>query len=70
MVDCALIESECITVLDFKTDFITDKNLEEKIAQYTSQVHTYAKALARIYEKPVTAAYIYFFSCEKLVRIH
>jgi ATP-dependent helicase/nuclease subunit A len=70
VIDCVLIEEEGITVLDFKTDFITDSNLEDKIAQYKPQVQTYAKALARIYEKPVIHTYLYFFSCEKFVNIH
>ena len=69
VVDCALIESEGITVLDFKTDHIHSGNLEEKIASYTPQVTTYVNALSRIYERPVKAAFIYFFSCEKLIQL-
>lgn len=69
VIDCALVDSEGITVLDFKTDYITDSNLESKINLYSTQVRTYAKALSRIYEKPVIASYIYFFSSEQFVRI-
>ena len=69
VIDCALIEDNGITVLDFKTDFITESNMREKIAQYRDQVNTYAKALARIYELPVIASYLYFFSSEQLIRI-
>jgi len=69
VIDCALIESDGITVLDFKTDFISDKNFEEKVSLYTQQVRTYANALSKIYEMPVNAAYIYFFSTEQFVRI-
>lgn len=70
VIDCALVEEDGITVLDFKTDFITDDNLQEKIALYTDQVKTYARALSRIYEKPVISSYIYFFSSEQLVSIN
>lgn len=69
VIDCALVEEEGIIVLDFKTDWITDGNLQEKVALYRDQVLTYAKALSRIYEKPVVASYLYFFSSEQFVAI-
>ena len=69
VVDCAVVDDNGITVLDFKTDFITKSNLGEKIAQYRDQVSVYANALSRIFEKPICATYIYFFSSEELIRI-
>jgi len=69
VVDCATVDDDGITVLDFKTDFITESNLGEKIAQYREQITVYAKALSRIFEKPIHEAYIYFFSSEQFVRI-
>ena len=70
VIDCALVEEEEIIVLDFKTDFISKTNIQSKIDQYSAQVQTYAKALSRIYRRPVSAAYIYFFSSEQLVCIN
>lgn len=70
VIDCALIEEDGITVLDFKTDFITETNLSEKIELYREQVQTYARALERIYEMPIKASYIYFFSSQQFVRIN
>ena len=64
------LTEEEIIVLDFKTDYISQTNLQDKIFQYSAQVQTYAKALSRIYKKPVSAAYIYFFSSEQLVCIN
>ena len=69
VVDCALIEQTGLTVLDFKTDYITEANLEAKIREYRAQVSIYGKALSRIYERPVTGSYIYFFSSEQLVKV-
>ena len=69
VIDCALIEEEGIIILDFKTDWITDTNRQEKVALYRDQIVTYAKALSRIYEKPVAGAYLYFFSSEEFVAI-
>lgn len=68
VIDCAMIE-EGITVVDFKTDYITQANFPDKMKQYSVQVKTYAKALSRIYGKPVNAAYLYFFSTEQLVAV-
>ena len=69
VVDCAIIEKSGIVVLDFKTDYITQANLSEKIALYKNQVNTYANALSRIFEKPIAASYIYFFSSEQLIEV-
>ena len=69
VVDCAMIEENGITIIDFKSDYITESNLSEKIAHYTVQVQTYANALSRIYQKPVIHAYLYFFSIGQLIPI-
>ena len=69
VVDCALLEDDGITVLDFKTDALTAGNKPEKIALYRNQVQTYARALSKIYEMPIKASYIYFFSTEEFVLI-
>lgn len=69
VIDCAMIESGGITVIDFKTDYITDDNIHDKISQYTSQVTAYASAIARIYQKPVKSAYLYFFSSGQLISV-
>ena len=69
VIDCALVENDGIIVLDFKTDRITEENRQERIAQHSRQVNTYAKALSKIYELPVTEAYIYFFSTGEFVKV-
>ena len=61
VVDCALLEEDGITVIDFKTDYVTEETLPELVAHYQPQVQTYADALERIYQKRVKAAYLYFF---------
>ncbi len=59
--DCALLEDDGITILDFKTDYVTDETLSETAERYTLQLETYADALSRIFEKKVKAKYLYFF---------
>lgn len=69
VVDCALVEDHGITILDFKSDRVTEESLDALTGEYRIQVETYAKALERIYEKTVTEAYLYFFRIGRLVRI-
>ena len=61
VVDCAMIEEDGITIIDFKTDYVTEETLPSLLKRYEIQVQTYAQAMARIYRKPVKEAYLYFF---------
>lgn len=69
VVDCALVEAEGITVIDFKTDRVTEETLPELLDRYRPQVETYADALTRIYEMPVKQRYLYVFALERFVEI-
>ena len=69
VVDCALIEEDGITILDFKTDYVTEDTLEDKAQYYQTQIASYAQAMSRIYEMPVKAKYLYFFRMNRLVEI-
>ena len=55
------MDEDGITVLDFKTDYVTPETIGQKIAQYRPQVEAYAQALSRIFEKEIKAKYLYFF---------
>ena len=61
VVDCALLEHDGITVLDFKTDRVTEQTLPQAAARYRLQLETYAEALTRIFQQPIKAKYLYFF---------
>ncbi len=86
VVDCALLEPDGITVLDFKTDYVTKDTVlavtqryaEDYVTKdtvlavtqrYAEQVRTYAHALSRIYQMPIKAACLYFFSMGEFVPI-
>lgn len=69
VVDCALIEPDGITVLDFKTDSVTEETLAAAVARYRDQVQAYADAMERIFQKKVKQALLYFFRLNKLVEI-
>lgn len=69
VVDCALVEEDGITVIDFKTDRATEQTLPDLLERYRPQVDTYAEALSRIYEMPIKKRYLYVFSLERFVQI-
>ena len=69
VVDCAMIEADGITILDFKTDYVTEQTLPELTDRYRMQVQTYAQAMSRIYQKPIKAAYLYFFRLNRFVSV-
>lgn len=69
VVDCALVEEDGITIVDFKSDRVTEGTVPAAIERYRSQVEVYAEAMSRIYEMPVKAKYLYFFHLRKLVEV-
>ena len=69
VVDCALMEADGITVLDFKTDHVTEETLPAVVERYRPQVEAYGDALRRIYEMPVKAMYLYFFHLGRFVEL-
>ena len=70
VVDCAIVEEDGITVVDFKTDRVTESTLPEKVRQYRPQVLAYAGALERIYGKKVKETLLYFFQLDRLVPVN
>lgn len=69
VVDCALLEEDGITIIDFKTDYVTEEILPAVLQRYRPQVETYADALNRIYEKPIKSVFLYFFHLDRFVAV-
>lgn len=69
VIDCALIESDGITVIDFKTDRVIDRDVERIVARYRPQVQAYGDAICRIYEKPVKEILLYLFDLDLAVTV-
>lgn len=69
VVDCALIEEKGITIIDFKTDYVTKETISDITAKYRPQIKSYASALERIYERPVKKCYLYLFHLKRLVPV-
>jgi len=69
VVDCALVEDDGITIIDFKSDRVTPETVAQRASAYVHQVQTYARAMARIYERPVKEAVLYFFAIDQIVPV-
>ena len=69
VVDCAILEEDGITVIDFKTDRITEAGIDAAVQNYRYQVEAYADALSRIFQKPIKRACLYFFRLNRSVDI-
>ena len=69
VVDCALLEPDGITVIDFKTDRVTEETVHAAAERYILQVQTYADALSRIYEMPVKRKMLYFFALDVFIEL-
>lgn len=69
VVDCALLEADGITVIDFKTDRVTEETVDAVSRHYSVQVQTYADAMCRIYEQPIRQKLLYFFALDRFVEL-
>lgn len=69
VVDCAILEPDGIVLLDYKTDYVTDETVCAAAQRHRRQLETYADALSRIFERPVTEKYIYFFQINRFWEI-
>ncbi len=69
VVDCAIIEDDGITVIDFKTDRVTPETLDSLVLQYSDQIAVYGRALSRIYKLPIKEKILYFFKLDQAVTL-
>jgi ATP-dependent helicase/nuclease subunit A len=69
VVDCALMDDDGITVIDFKTDRVTEETVIDVAERYRPQVEAYANALSKIFENGVKQKYLYFFALDRLVQL-
>ena len=69
VVDCCIEEQGQLTVIDFKTDYVTAETLQAKAQSYALQVRSYAEAMERILELPVHEGILYFLRIGQAVRV-
>jgi ATP-dependent helicase/nuclease subunit A len=69
IIDLAVIRPDFIQVLDYKTDQIGPEDLTPRIEKYRVQVELYARALQRIYQRPVVNKWIHFLAIGRTVEL-
>jgi len=67
--DLAVLLPKEIWIVDFKTDEARANELPDKIKMYSPQLKLYARALEKIYSRPVTNCRLHFFAARKTVDV-
>jgi ATP-dependent helicase/nuclease subunit A len=69
IVDLAVILTEKIWILDYKTDRIAEADLEDRVDAYRPQLAVYGLALERIYCRPVQKRWLHFLALQHTVEV-
>ena len=67
--DCCIQRDGHLTILDYKSDAVTEETLPEKIRLYQGQLELYAKAMERMLQMPVDQKILYFFALDRTVTL-
>lgn len=69
VVDLYALSNGVVTVVDFKTDRVTEHTLPKRVAQYRPQLEAYSRALEKILDKPVVRRVLYFLHTGNTVEV-
>lgn len=69
VVDLFAETEQGVLVVDFKTDYVTQENLEDKISNYRPQIEAYSMALEQILERKVIRKVLYFLRTGQAIEI-
>lgn len=65
IIDCFFEEEDGIVLLDYKTDYVEDCNVDDIKERYQLQMKYYKEAIEKITDKKVKECYLYLFSLDK-----
>ena len=68
IIDAYFYEAEALVLVDYKTDFVPNRNAGFLLDKYHTQLQYYAKALERLTGKKVKEQWIYSFGLQKALR--
>lgn len=68
VVDVYFREEDYLVLLDYKTDYATEENMEEIKNRYEKQLYYYSEALERMTGLKVKEKYIYLFSNGEIIK--
>lgn len=69
IIDCFFEYNGEYIILDYKTDYVSDNNIEELQKKYIKQIDYYDNAIFKITGKRVSRRYLYSFYLEKVIEI-
>ncbi|MDQ0287264.1 ATP-dependent helicase/nuclease subunit A [Desulfofundulus luciae] len=69
VIDCLLVEEKGLVIIDYKTDRLTEKDLDDAVGRYRIQLDLYARAAQKILGRPVREKYLYFFALNRAVAV-
>lgn len=67
-IDCYFEEEDDVILVDYKTDYVTEENIEEIKERYRMQIEYYSEALRRMTKKKVKERYIYLFGNGMIIK--
>ena len=68
--DLLLMEEDGLTIVDFKTDRVTEETAEARAQHHRLQLSLYALAAEEICQKPVKETWVWFLRLGKGIRLH
>ncbi|WP_346931268.1 hypothetical protein, partial [Clostridium sp.] len=66
---CYFEEGEEGIILDYKTDYVKEDNIEEIKERYKVQLDYYSKAIKDAFKKEKVKKYLYLFSLDREVEV-
>ncbi|WDV44427.1 helicase-exonuclease AddAB subunit AddA [Clostridiaceae bacterium M8S5] len=70
IIDCCFEEDSEFVLIDYKTDYVEDENIEEIKNRYKKQIELYKEAFEKIREVKVKESYIYLLTMNKAISIY
>ena len=69
VIDCYFEDGEDGVILDYKTDYVKEDNIEEIKERYKVQLDYYSKAIKDAFKKEKVKKYLYLFSLDREVEV-
>lgn len=67
--DCAIVEPDGLTILDFKSDRVKSGEEGVRGVYYRGQLDAYSAALSKVFALPVKERYLYFFATDTAIQV-
>lgn len=69
IIDCIWWEEDGWVLVDYKNDHLHPNDIEAFVQKHQEQVQLYARAVEKIWKKPVKACYLYMFALNQYVPV-